>query len=64
MLCYNIIPLTNKPTWVKRNSANTIDHMITNSVTGRNAFRSATKKIDLLEHFRIVFAEAKLFASH
>ena len=64
MFCYNIIPLTNKPTRVNRHSANTIDHMITNSVTGHNDFKSVIKKIDLLDHFPIVFAEAKLFASH
>ena len=33
---YNMIPLTKKPTEVTRHSANTIDHIITDSVTGHS----------------------------
>ena len=55
MFCYNMIALTNKPTRVTRHSANTIDHIITNSVTGHNDFKSAIIKTDLSDHFPIVF---------
>ena len=51
-----MIPLTNKPTWVTRHSANATDHIITNSVTGHNDFKSAIIKTDLSDHFPIVFA--------
>ena len=44
----NMIPLTNKPTWVARHSANAIDYIITNSVTGHI-------KTDLSDNFPIVF---------
>ena len=53
---YNMIPLTNKPTRVNRHSANAIDHIITNSVTGHNDFKSAITKTDLLGHFPIASA--------
>ena len=56
MLRYNMIPLTNKPTQVIKHSANAIDHIITNSVTGHNDFKSAIIKTDLPDHFHIVFA--------
>ena len=56
MFRYNMIPLTNKPTRVTRHSANAIDHIITNSVTGHNEFKSAIIKTDLLDHVPIVFA--------
>ena len=56
MFRYNMIPLTNKPTRVTRHSANAIDHIITNSVTGHNDFKSAIIKTDLSDHFPIVFA--------
>ena len=52
----NMIPLTNKPTRVTKYSANTIDHIITNSVTGHNDFKSAIIKTDLSDHFPIAFA--------
>ena len=51
----NMIPLTNKPTWVTRHSANAIDYIITNSVTGHNDFKSAIIKTDLSDNFPIVF---------
>ena len=51
-----MIHLTNKPTRVTRHSANAIDHIITNSVTGHNDFKSAIIKTDLSDHFPIVFA--------
>ena len=56
MFCYNMIPFTNKPTQVTRHSANAIDHIITNSVTSHNDFKSAIIKNDLSDHFPIVFA--------
>ena len=56
MFHYHMIPLTNKPTRVTRHSANAIDHIITNSVTGHNDFKSAIIKTDLSDHFPIVFA--------
>ena len=56
MFCYNMIPLTNKPTRVARHSANAIDHIITKSVTGCNDFKPAIVKTDLSDHFPIVFA--------
>ena len=52
---YNMIPLTNEPSWVTRHSANAIDHIITNSVTDHNDFKSAMIKTDLSDHFPIVF---------
>ena len=55
MFCYNMIPLTNKPTRVTRHSANVIDDIITNSVTSHNDFKLAIIKIDLSDHFPIVF---------
>ena len=51
-----MIPLRNKPTRVTRHSVNAIDHIITNSVTGHNDFKSAIIKTDLSDHFPIVFA--------
>ena len=36
--CNNVIPLTNKLTRATRHSANAIDHIITNGVTGHNDF--------------------------
>ena len=56
MFRYNMISLTNKPTRVTKHSANAIDHIITNSVTGRNDFKSAIIKTNLSDHFPIVFA--------
>ena len=56
IFCFNMIPLTNKLTWVTRQSANVTDHIITNSVTGHNDFKSAIIKTDLSHHFPIVFA--------
>ena len=55
MFGYNIIRLTNKPPWATRYTTNTIDHIITNSVTGHNYFKSAVTKTDLSDHFPIVF---------
>ena len=56
MFCYNMISLTNKPTRVTKHSANVIDHIITNSVTSHNDFKSAIIKTDLSDHSPIVFA--------
>ena len=56
MFCYNMVPLTNKPTLVTRHSVNTIDHIITNSVEDHNDFKSAIIKNGLSDHFPIVIA--------
>ena len=56
MLRYNMIPLKNKPTRVTRHSAFATDHIITNSATGHNDFKSDIIKTDLSDHFPIVFA--------
>ena len=56
MFCYNVVPLTNKPTRVTRHSLNTIDHIITNSAEDRNDFKSAIIKNGLSDHFPIVIA--------
>ena len=55
MFLYNMISLTNKPTRVTRHSGNAIDHIITNSVTVHNDFKSAIIKTDLSDYFPIVF---------
>ena len=56
MFPYKMIPLTSKSTRVTRHSANAIDHIITNSVTGHNDFMSAIIKTDLSHYFPIAFA--------
>ena len=56
MFGYDIIRLTNKPLRITRHTTNDIDHIITNSVTGHNDFKSAVTKTDLSDHFLIVFA--------
>ena len=56
MFHYNMIPLTNKPTRVTRNSANAIGHIITNSLTCHNDFKAAIIKTDLSDHFPNAFA--------
>ena len=53
-LCY-MTSLTNKPTRVTRHSGNAIDHIITNSVTVHNDFKSSIIKTDLPDYFPIVF---------
>ena len=50
-----MIPLTNKPTWVTRYSANAIYHIITNSVRGHNDFKSAILETYLSDYFTIIF---------
>ena len=54
MFHYNMIHLTNKPTFVTRHSTNAIYHIITNRVTDRNNL--AIIKTDLSDHCPIVFA--------
>ena len=56
MFRYNMIPLTNKPTRVIRQSANAIAYIISNSMTGHNNFKSAITKTDSPDYFPIVFA--------
>ena len=51
-----MIPLTNTPTRVTSHSANAIDHIITDGVTGHDDFKSAIIKTYLSDHFPIVFA--------
>ena len=58
MFCCDIIPLTNQPTRVNRHSANVIDHMITNSVTGRN---DENKKDCFVRSFSYCFYRGKTF---
>ena len=48
--------MTNKPTQVTRHSANAMDHIIANNVTGHNNFKSAIIKTDLSDHFPTAFA--------
>ena len=43
-------------TFITRHSANTIDYIIINSVTGHNDFKSVIIKTDLSDSFSIVFA--------
>ena len=55
MICYNMIPLINKQRLLTRQSANTKDHIISNSATGHKDFESASIKTELSDHFLIVF---------
>ena len=48
---HNIIPLTNKPTRVTRHPANATDHIIINSVTSHNDFKSTIIKHLLVRSF-------------
>ena len=51
----NLIPTKNKPTWVRKNSATTIDHIITDYVLPCD-FKTAILRTDLANHFPIVIA--------
>ena len=51
----NLIPTTNKPTSVGKNSATDIDHIITDYVL-TCYFKTAILKTDLTDHFPIVIA--------
>ena len=55
----NIIPIINKPTRVTRNTATSIDHIITKAVTSDIQHRSGIIKIDISHHFPIVSALKK-----
>ena len=48
------IPTINKPTWVRRTTATTIDHILTNSFIDRN-FKTTIFKSDVSDHFPICF---------
>ena len=51
-----MIPTINKPTRVTRNTATTIDHIITNTVISGIQHRFGIIKTDISDHFPIVFA--------
>ena len=51
-----MVPLTHKPTAVTSHSANAIDHIITNNVSGHNGFKSTLVKTDVSDHFPILLA--------
>ena len=51
----NLVPTTNKPTRVGKNSATAIDHIIIDYVLNCD-FKTATLKTDLTDHFPIVIA--------
>ena len=53
LLCYNMIPLTNKPPRVTRNTTNKTDHIITSTVLDKNDFKSTLIKTDSSDHFAI-----------
>ena len=50
-----MIPTINKSTGVTRNTATTIDHIITNTVISGIQSRSGVIKTDISDHFPIVF---------
>ena len=52
---YDIIPTINKPTQVRRNAATAIDHIITNIVISVIQNRFRIMKIDVSDHFSIIF---------
>ena len=56
IFCYSMIPTTNKPTRVTRNTATAIDHIITNCIVGCDDFKTGIIKADLTDHFPIVIA--------
>ena len=56
MFQYNVQPTINKPTRVTRNTATTIDYIITNTVISGIHHRSGIIKTDTSDHFPIVFA--------
>ena len=51
-----MIPTINKTTHVKRNTATSIDHIITNTVISGIQHKSSVIKRDISDHFPIVFA--------
>ena len=51
MFQYNMIPAINKPTRVTRNTATTIDHIITSTVISGIQHRSCIIKTDISNHF-------------
>ena len=53
---YKTIPTINKPTCVTRNTATAINHIITNTAISGIQHRSGIIKIDISDHFPIVFA--------
>ena len=47
-------PTTNKPTRVTKDTATVIDHIITNCILNSD-FKSAIVKVDLCDHFPVIF---------
>ena len=55
MFQYNMIPTINRSTYVTRNTVTAIDHIITKTVISGIKHRSDIIKIDISDHFPIVF---------
>ena len=56
---YGFVPVINKPTWVAKNTATAIDHIITNSLLHR-ALNTGIIKLDISDYFPIyLIAETK-----
>ena len=55
MFRFRMIPTINKPTRVTRQTASTIDHIITNSLM-HTGFKSGIIKTDISDHFPIFFS--------
>ena len=56
MFHYNMISTISKATRVTRNTAATIDHIITNTVISGIHHRSGITKTDISDHFPVAFA--------
>ena len=51
MFQYNLIPTTNRPTRVTRNTTIAIDHVITNTAISDIQYRSGIIKANIADHF-------------
>ena len=54
MFQIGLVPTTNKPTRVTKETISAIDHIITNSVIN-NEFKNEILKADISEHFPIIY---------
>ena len=54
MFQIGLVPTTNKPTRVTKETISAIDHIITNSVIN-NEFKNEILKSDISEHFPIIY---------
>ena len=54
MFEFSMIPTINKPTRVTKHTATVIDNIITNCILNSD-FKSAIVKMDLSDHFPIIF---------